>query len=282
LATGEQSADPIRPGRLERIISSPLQLGRDWFVDFVRLQGFDRAVALAGQAFTALIPLLIVYTAVVSRATGRDFADQLIEVFGLTGSAADSFKRAFAPAGAVESQVSAIGFLLLIGSALSFTRALQRLYQLSWQQPSLGLRAAKWGLIWIGLVIVVLTVRPPMLSWSHGVLRLALSIAFTAAIWLFTPFVLLARRVDWHRLVPTALLTSVGMTALSVCSAVWMPRTVASSAAQFGVIGIAFALLSWLVAAGVVLVLAASGGVVVQGRLDRRRRRRRPADHPEG
>lgn len=257
------SAEPVRPSFAERLVASPLQLGRDWAVRFVALQGFDRAVALGGQAFTALVPLLIVYSSLVSEATGRDFADQLIRMFDLSGAAATDLRSAFAPAGEVQSQVSAFGALLLIVSALSFTRALQRLYQLSWNQPSLGLKATKWGLIWIALVIAVVTLRPLLLTGTGGVLRLALSLAIAGVAWLLTPFVLLARRVAWRRLVATALLTSVGMTGLAVCSAVWMPRTVATSAAQFGVIGIAFALLSWLVGAGMVLVVAASGGVVI-------------------
>lgn len=258
------SAEPMRPSLVERLVAGPLKLGRDWVVRFVELQGFDRAVALGGQAFTALVPLLIVYTALVSEATGRDFADQLIRVFGLEGGAAAELRHAFAPAADVESQVSAFGAVLLIVSALSFARALQRLYQLSWGQPSLGLKATKWGLIWLALVIAVLTLRPLIVSGIDGVVRLAISLAIGGAAWLLTPFVLLARRVAWRRLVPTALLTSAGMTALAACSAVWMPRTVATSAAQFGVIGVAFALLSWLVGAGMVLVLAASGGVVIE------------------
>jgi len=266
------SAEPLRPSRGARLLAPPLRLGHDWAVRFVELQGFDRAVALAGQAFTALIPLLIVYTALVSSATGRDFADQLIRVFGLSGSAASDLKHAFAPAAEVQSQVSALGAFLLIVSALSFTRALQRLYQLAWDQTSLGLKAAKWGLVWLGIVIAIVTLRPLLVSGSGGIVRLALSLALAAVAWLLTPFVLLARRVAWRRLVPTALLTSVGMTGLAVCSAVWMPRTVATSAAQFGGIGIAFALLSWLVGAGIVLVVAASGGVVID---DRRRGGRR-------
>jgi len=257
------SAEPVRPSLAQRILAPPLKLGRDWAVRFVELQGFDRAVALAGQAFTALVPLLIVYGAGVSKATGQDFADQLVRVFDLKGGAATELNKAFAPADDVQSEVNVFGAFLLTVSALSFTRALQRLYQLAWHQSSLGLRAAKWGLIWLAIIIVILTLRPPILGGTDGVLRLVLSLAIAALLWLLTPLVLLARRVAWQRLVPTALLTSVGMTVLAVCSAVWMPRTVATSAAEFGVIGIAFALLRWLVGAGMVLVLAASGGVVI-------------------
>ncbi len=254
-----------------RLVAAPLQFGRDWLVRFVELQGFDRGVALAAQAFTALIPLLIVYTAVVSDTTGRDFAGQLINALDLTGSSAAAVRQAFAPAGDVESEVSALGVVLLVGSALSFTRGLQRLYQLSFEQTKLGWRAAKWGLIWLAIIIVILTLRPIVLGDLNGVALLVFALGFAGLLWLATPWILLARRVPWPRLVPTSLLTMVGMTALELSSAVWMPHTMATSAKQFGIIGVAFALLSWLVAAGVVLVLAASGGAV----LDERRRSRR-------
>jgi membrane protein len=247
-----------------------MQLGRDWLVGFVRLQGFDRAVALAGQTFTALIPLLIVYSAVVSRRTGDDFADQIIRAFDLHGSSAASVKQAIASSNEVENEVSVLGAFLLVFSALSFTRALQRLYQLAFDQPSLGMRAAKWGLIWLAVVIAILTLRPVVLQPLHGLVLVVVSIAIGALLWLVTPYILLVRRVPWQRLVATALFTSIGMTALAAASAIWMPHSVSASAEQFGTIGIAFALLSWLVGAGLVLVVAAAGGAVIDERLRRR------------
>jgi membrane protein len=57
------------------------------------------------------------------------------------------------------------------------------------------------------------------------------------------------------------------MTVLGTTSAIWFPRTLASWADQFGVMGVAFALLSWLVAAGFVLVGAATLGAVTTERL---------------
>jgi membrane protein len=270
-----------RAGRAGRLVAAPLQFGRDWLVQFIGLQGFDRAVALAGQAFTALIPLLIVYSAVVSQRTGRDFADELVRAFGLKGAAAADLRRAFAPPTEVTSQVSAFGAFLLITAALSFTRALQRLYQFAWNQPSLGWRAAKWGLIWLAAAALLLTLRPVILEAVHGALLVGLSLVFAAAFWLLTPTVLLGRRVHWHRLLPTALVTGFGMTALSICSAIWMPRSVAKSAQQFGLMGVAFAILGWLVGAGFVLVAAAAFGAVVDERL-RRRKRRPDGPHPPG
>jgi membrane protein len=268
-----------REGLFQRLIGAPLRFVRDWLEGFVGLQGFDRAVALAGQAFTALIPLLIVYAAVTANASGRDFAEQIIDAFDLKGSAADTIRQAFAPPASIESSVSIFGVFLLIFSALAFTRALQRLYQLAWGQTSLGVRAAKWGLSWLGILVLWITVRPLLLGWSHGVTRLLLSIGLSGLVWLITPYVLLGRRISWQRLLPTALLTGFGMTVLALCSAIWMPHSVATSAAQFGTIGVAFALLSWLVGYGVVLVLAASGGAVIEERLDTRRARSAAAAH---
>jgi membrane protein len=266
-------------GLFHRVIGAPLRFIRDWLEGFVALQGFDRAVALAGQAFTALIPLLIVYAAVTSNASGRDFAEQIIDAFDLKGSAADTIRQAFAPPASVESSVSIFGVFLLIFSALAFTRALQRLYQLAWGQTSLGMRAAKWGLFWLGILILWITVRPILLGWSHGVTRLLLSIGLSGLVWLITPYMLLGRRISWQRLAPTALLTGFGMTVLALCSAIWMPHSVATSAAQFGTIGVAFALLSWLVGYGLVLVIAASGGAVIEERLKTRRARSAAAAH---
>jgi membrane protein len=263
-------------GIVKRLAGPPLRFVRDWLARFVALQGVDRAVALAAQAFTALIPLLIVYGAVVSKASGRDFADRLIAVFDLKGTAAENLRQAFAPPTDVESSITVLGVLLLVFSALSFTRALQRLYQLAWSQPSLGIRAAKWGLIWLAIVVAGTTLRPLLLGGFHGLTRLVLSIAFGAVLWVITPYVLLGRRVGWRRLVPVGLLSSVGMTGLAVASAIWMPRSVATSAAQFGTIGIAFALIGWLVGFGFVLVIAAAGGAVIDDRLRARRA------HPPG
>lgn len=119
------------------------------------------------------------------------------------------------------------------------------------------------------LVVVVLTVRPIALSPFHGVVKVVLSIIESGLLWLITPYVLLGRRVPWLRLWPTAVLTGVGMTALGLAGAVWMPHSFATTGGQFGGIGVAFAMLGWLVGGGFVLVVATSGGTLIDARLRR-------------
>ena len=46
------------------------------------------------------------------------------------------------------------------------------------------------------------------------------------------------------------MLTAIGMAGVGVWAVIWMPHTLATSARQFGVIGIGFALLTYLVVVG--------------------------------
>ena len=46
-------------------------------------------------------------------------------------------------------------------------------------------------------------------------------------------------------------------------SLIWLPHSITASAEQFGAMGVAFSILSWLFGAGVVLVVTATGGAVI-------------------
>jgi membrane protein len=226
---------------------------------FFELEGFDRAMALAGQAFAALLPLLIVIAA-VSPAGGADAASELIDRLDLSGDSAAVVREAVAQPAEVQDGISVLGFVILVISALAFTRALQRLYVRAWQLEKFGMRGNAWGLEWLGVVAVYLSLQPAIVGLFDGVLATAVSLACGAAMWLFTPWLLIGRRLPWQRLLPQALLTAVGLTALGIASALYMPRAVGSAAAQFGFIGVAFALLSWLFAVALILVVTASLG----------------------
>jgi membrane protein len=249
-----------------RIVGGVIEVFRDWAARFFALQGIDRAMALGAQAYTALIPLVIVYVAGLPRRERRSFADSLVRRFKLGGAAARSVEQAFAPPRTVTQSVTVIGVVLLIVSALAFTRALQRLYEDAYGERRLGVRGTPWDLTWLAVVAAAITLRPLVVDAIGGGAGAAIALVLNCAVWLVTPYLLLARRVAWQRLVPGALLTTFGMSALSAWSLVWMPRAVASSARQFGVIGVGFALLTWLVVAGGVLALGATGGALVDAR----------------
>jgi membrane protein len=256
-----------------RPIRALIDIATDWLTRFVAVQGVDRAMAIGAQAYTALIPLLIVYASLLPRADNEDFADTMIKEFELSGSTAASFKRAFAPAGEVESGVTALGVLLLLVSALSFTRGMQRLYEGVFDLEKLGVKNTPRALLWLFVITAFLAVRPLILGPLHGWVSEAATLAFSTMLWVVTPYLMLGRRVSWQRLLPGAVLTAIGMAGVGIWSVIWMPHTLASSAGQFGLIGIGFALLTWLIAIAGVIVVTSTGGAMIADRWSRSRGR---------
>ena len=61
-------------------------------------------------------------------------------------------------------------------------------------------------------------------------------------------------------------MTALGMSGVAVWSVLFMPHTLASSASQFGVIGIGFAMLTWFVVAASVIVITTTGGATIAER----------------
>jgi len=242
-------------------------LARHCLQRLVALEFVDRAVALASLTFTALIPLGVVVGSTVPGIDRDSFADAIAERFELDPRTAEIVRTAFSPPPDVEGSLSVLGVLLLVVAALSFTRALQRTYETAWRLPRLGVRATPSGLLWLAGVVAFLSVfgglRASIVDASRPVISVIVALAFALVVWLFTPWVLLSRRVPWRALLPTAALTATCMTCLSVAGIVYMPRSISSSAASYGTIGVAIALVSWFVAAGFVLVGSAAVGAVL-------------------
>jgi membrane protein len=231
---------------------------------FVGFDGIDRSMGLAAQAFTAIFPLIIVLSGLLQGSHGDSFGAVLAQKFDLTGDAADAARRAFPETGDLTQSVTFFSVLILLISALSFARALQRLYEKVWDLEPRGMRDTPYGLAWLAGVCVYVSLHPllhdVLPQWAH----LPASVAGGVVVWLGTPWLVLARRVYWRRLLPQAILTSFGMGVLLLGSEIYLPRATASAASQFGTIGFAFTLVSWLFGAAIVVAgTAALGRCVV-------------------
>jgi membrane protein len=235
-----------------------LRWGRDVLQRLLELEFVDRSLVVGAQAFSALVPLLIVLASLGAR-DGGSFADALIARFDLQGDAATAVRSTFA-APADDSTITVLGGLVVVYSTLAFTRALQRTFELTWRLPRRGVKGTGWGLLWIGVFALYWALFPTLDDGLPRGLRVPVVLAGGFGLWLLTPYLLLARRVPWRLLAPQAALTAGGMTVLSAGSVLYVPRAMESSAGQFGAIGVAFTLLSLLWAAGFVLVTAAGIG----------------------
>jgi membrane protein len=256
-------------GIVERCIARTIE------VEFV-----DRSIALASLTFTSLIPLGVVLGAIVPGIDQDGLAHSIDTRFHLDADTARIVDSVFAPPSDVKQTASIVGVILLIGSALSFTRGMQRVYERAWQLPPLGVKATPAGLAWIlGLVVFVSIfggIRAAIIDTSRPIVSVITALAFGAAVWLGSPWILLSRRIPWRLLVPTALLTAVAMSCLSVAAIVYMPRSIEDSAERYGPIGVAIALVSFFVAAGFVIVVCATVGAVLGQHLDERGRKVAP------
>src|SRR3954447_14095584 len=85
---------------------------------FQRIAGFDRAVALASSALTALIPLAIITGAVLDNLGGKTFAERIIARYELTGDGAEVVKQLFAPTNGASTSASLASILLLVVAVL--------------------------------------------------------------------------------------------------------------------------------------------------------------------
>lgn len=236
----------------------------------VQIQFVDRAIALGSLAFTAMVPLLVIVGAYAPGSDG--IAEALIDRFHLSGTTAALLEEVFTQPPGAHGAISGVGVLLLVGSALSFTRGLQRLYEMAWRLDTRGWKGTVAGLKWLALAALwaglFTSARTWLLDHTGPLLSLVIALATGTVLWLVTPFVLLDGRVRWRHLLPTALLTAIGMLALSVSSVVYMPEAIADSADRYGSIGIAISLVSWLVGTGFVLVFCAAIGAILGGETD--------------
>ena len=226
---------------------------------FVRMAGFDRCIVLSSQAFTALIPLLILMSTLGPADGSNAAASTIVRKFDLTGDSAAAVNELFAtPAGAT-SGVSVSSALLLLFSGVSFTRRMQTMYRAAWDREKAGIRGglfAALGLLALLAEILVLygvraVVRELSLYWLWA---LPMSVATGLVLWTSIPYLLLNREVHWRRLLVAGGATALGTALLGLATTVYMAPLVTQYTAEFGLFGITIALIGWLLAASVVLV----------------------------
>jgi membrane protein len=249
-------------------------------------------MALSAQAFTALIPLLLVVSAISPSDSRALVSDAIIDKFALSGSAAEAVEELFArPA---DSAIGVLSVVLLVFSGVSLIRRLQRMYLQAWElEPLRGVR----GSINAALGLAVLLVEIALLSLVRSlvgdlpvawVLGAPTSIVASLVLWTSIAWLLLDRRIPWRRLLPAGALTAAGASVYGIATTIYMPRVMESNSEQYGLFGVTLSLYGWLLCVALIVVAA----TVVAAEFDRapepwaRHLRARlglePATRPEG
>jgi membrane protein len=229
---------------------------------FVAINGRDRALVLSGQEFMTAIPLFIIVASATGRSDSAAVADRLNERFRLSGASAEALQALFRRPPGATGTITIVGAVLLLVSLLSLTRSLQRTFEAAWCLPPAGVRGTLHGLTGTGLLLASLLVLSLLASAlrplpAGTVLTILSRTLIGSGVWLVLQILLLSRRVPARRLLAGALVAGVGQSAISLYSAVWMPRLIEHNADRYGVIGVTFAMLSWLIVVSLAVVLAA-------------------------
>jgi membrane protein len=233
----------------------------------LEIEFVDRSVALAGKAFVSFFPLVIVVAAFMPAGVRTSIFSTLTHRIGVHGEALRSARAAFATADDVRRATGLLGLILTVFYATSFTTALQRIYLRAWRRPpERATGAYTRGPAWLVAMVAFMAATGALRSLVSGaftVVFLVVSLATTTALWWFTAWFMLKGAVRWRVLLPTGIVTAIALGAYTLYANVWMSHVLERNQAQFGVFGIALALVSWFSGAAICVVVGACAGPVL-------------------
>ncbi len=148
--------------RLERHRISSFLL--DCFATLMRIEGRDRVLMLAGQAFIALVPMLVVIASLTHVSSAPSVGAGIVEKLELTDSAAAAVLALFAYPPGATGGVTLLSVGLLVFSINGFARSVQRTFEGAWCLPRMGVR----GTLSRGAGLVALLVTGFSAGWVGG------------------------------------------------------------------------------------------------------------------
>lgn len=232
---------------------------------FIAARPIDTSLALASRLFVAVIPLSIIATALTP--VNDSFARTLIRALGLDGPGAAAASAMFTAPDVARIGANIFGLVVLVYSLSTYARSLQRVFLTVWGLESQGAvelrRRSLWLLGLLGYLIVTLTLDNVGLGTTwETVARVGAGVA-AVLFYTWTPWLMLGRRVSARDLAPTIVLLFVGTVIFAFAAEVYMPIVASGQAERYGIAGFAFALLTYLFAESLKLVLMAVVGAAL-------------------
>ncbi|MFF9011844.1 YhjD/YihY/BrkB family envelope integrity protein [Streptomyces sp. NPDC014870] len=228
----------------------------------------DAGTRLAAQAFLAAVPLLFALAAFAPIAVRDQMRDSLREVFGLTGASDEELKKVLdgSDAEGLRDTTGAVGALVALVSATSFSRAMARVCERAWGLPRASTRIAAWRwAVWLLALVLVVLLQEPIRSGfgAGGWLGLPLYFLLSTGVWLWTQHLLLVNRIRWLPLLPGALLAATATTVLGLTARLYMPGALNRALGEYGSLGLVLTMLSWLIVVCAALTFAFTIGAVL-------------------
>ena len=237
----------------------------------------DQAMLFGAGLLVSLLPFVILLSAFASQRVDDDISLRL----GLDRKAAGIMDHLFTAAPATLNAATATSLLFLIFGMLAVASSLQQIYEKVFgQDHHRGPQNLGRLLIWIAVlggavVAESLAERPVSAVSGGGWLAPLVTVGIMTPFFWWTMHFLLAGRVPWRTLLPSALITGVFYGGLGLFSKFYFSDTIISDSKTYGTIGAIFGIMTWFIAIGAVIILGAVAGAVWE---DRRNSELRPPD----
>jgi membrane protein len=229
----------------------------------------DRSIALAGKAFISFFPLIIVIAAFMPAHLRTSILTTVTRRLGITGASLVTVQQAFASAEDIRRATGLLGLVLAIFFASSFTTALRRAYLRAWRRPLAGKATGNYvrGVTWVAAFLVYIALlggARTVLGGGAGIAAfVVVALALSTAIWWFTAWLMLKGQVRLRVLLPSGLITGIALSGYALSATLWMPNNVTSNNHQYGIFGVALALVAWFSGAAICIVVGACAGPVL-------------------
>lgn len=230
-----------------------------------RLDAMDfisRGMLFAATMLLCFFPFLIIANALA----GRSAASGLARHLGLNKQAAADVGGLFTSSAATSSAITGTAWVFFILGGISAAAAIQGLYEAAFELDRRGTRDMLRRLIWLTVLVGCSALAGWAGPWLRGtggpVLLGTVGLVEFTGFWWFTIWFLLAGRIPWRDLFPAAVATAVFWLGMEAVFSVIFSGMVTADDEKYGPIGVVFALMTWLTAIGVVIILGAVVGIV--------------------
>jgi membrane protein len=228
----------------------------------------NEAMLFGAGLLVSLLPFLILLSAFASQRVDDDISLRL----GLDPRAAGIVDHLFRSSPATLNAATVTSLIFLTAGMIAVASSLQQIYEKVFHQDHRGgVRDLYRLLIWI--VVLCLTValetlagRPVRDAPGGAWLVELVTIAIMTPFFWWTMHFLLAGRVRWRTLLPSAFITGVFYGGLGVFSRFYFSGTITSDSKTYGAIGAVFGIMTWFIAIGAVIILGAVAGIVWEDR----------------
>jgi membrane protein len=237
----------------------------------------DQAVLFGAGLLVSLLPFVILLSAFASQRVDDDISLRL----GLDRRASGIMDHLFTSAPATLNVATATSLAFLVFGMLAVASSLQQIYEKVFRQDHhQGVRDLSRLLTWIvvlcGVVVVEsLAERPVSAVAAGGWLAPLVTIGVMTPFFWWTMHFLLAGRVAWRTLLPSAIITGVFYGGLGEFSKFYFSDTIISDSKTYGTIGAIFGIMTWFIAIGAVIILGAVAGAVWADRRNQQIREQR-------